>query len=106
MSAIRFGVRATAILSENISLLGFSVALFRKAGEAGRYGKYVSRILDLMVGGDSSVDSLSKREMEVLELIADGPSNKEICERLFLAMDTAKGHTLWLYAKLGVHSRT
>jgi LuxR family maltose regulon positive regulatory protein len=52
------------------------------------------------------VEPLSPRELEVLELIAQGLSNREICERLFLALSTVKGHNRNLYGKLQVQSRT
>lgn len=40
------------------------------------------------------IELLSQRELEVLQLIAQGLSNGEISERLFLALDTVKGHNL------------
>ena len=40
------------------------------------------------------IDPLSQRELEVLHLIAQGLSNQEISERLFLALSTVKGHNL------------
>ena len=49
---------------------------------------------------------LSQRELEVLQLIAQGLSNHEISERLFLALDTVKGHNRRIYGKLQVQSRT
>jgi len=52
------------------------------------------------------VEPLSERELEVLHLIADGLSNREIGERLFLALDTVKGHNRRIYGKLGVQRRT
>jgi LuxR family maltose regulon positive regulatory protein len=52
------------------------------------------------------VEPLSPRELEVLELIAQGLSNREICERLFLALSTVKGHNRNIYGKLQVQSRT
>jgi LuxR family maltose regulon positive regulatory protein len=42
----------------------------------------------------------------VLHLIARGLSNREIGERLFLALDTVKGHNRNIYDKLQVRSRT
>jgi LuxR family maltose regulon positive regulatory protein len=51
-------------------------------------------------------EPLSERELEVLQLIAQGLSNREIAERLFLALSTVKVHTRNIYGKLGVHSRT
>ncbi|NDJ54056.1 MAG: hypothetical protein GYB68_13365 [Chloroflexi bacterium] len=52
------------------------------------------------------LEPLSERELEVLALIADGLSNAEIGQRLFIAVGTVKRHTNNLYSKLGVHSRT
>jgi len=49
---------------------------------------------------------LSPRELEVLQLIAEGLSNHEIGERLFLALDTVKGHNRRIYDKLQVQRRT
>jgi LuxR family maltose regulon positive regulatory protein len=51
-------------------------------------------------------DSLSPREIEVLQLVAQGLSNREIGERLFLALDTVKGHNRNIFSKLGVKNRT
>ena len=52
------------------------------------------------------VEPLSRRELEILKLIAQGLSNREIGERLFLALDTVKGHNRRIYDKLQVQSRT
>jgi LuxR family maltose regulon positive regulatory protein len=52
------------------------------------------------------IELLSGRELEVLQLIAQGLSNREIGERLFLALDTVKGHNRRIYGKLQVHRRT
>jgi LuxR family maltose regulon positive regulatory protein len=51
-------------------------------------------------------EPLSQRELEVLELIAQGLSNREICERLFVALDTVKGHNRRIFGKLSVQRRT
>jgi LuxR family maltose regulon positive regulatory protein len=52
------------------------------------------------------LEPLSPRELEILRLIAQGLSNREIGERLFLALDTVKGHNRRIFAKLQVSSRT
>jgi LuxR family maltose regulon positive regulatory protein len=52
------------------------------------------------------VEPLSQRELEVLQLIAQGLSNDEIGKRLFLALDTVKGHNRRIYDKLQVQRRT
>jgi LuxR family maltose regulon positive regulatory protein len=51
-------------------------------------------------------DPLSQRELEVLQLIAQGLSNQEIGERLFLALDTVKGYNRRIFGKLQVQRRT
>jgi LuxR family maltose regulon positive regulatory protein len=54
----------------------------------------------------AEVDPLSPRELELLRLVAQGLSNQEIGERLFLALDTVKGHNRRIFAKLQVQRRT
>ncbi|HLE51982.1 MAG TPA: LuxR C-terminal-related transcriptional regulator [Anaerolineales bacterium] len=51
-------------------------------------------------------EPLSQRELEVLRLIAQGLSNREISERLFLALNTVKGHNRKIFGKLQVQRRT
>lgn len=52
------------------------------------------------------IEPLSQRELDILRLIAQGLSNREMSERLFLALDTVKGHNRRIYAKLQVQRRT
>jgi len=52
------------------------------------------------------IEPLSPRELEVLHLMAQGLSNQEICERLFLALSTVKGHNRNIFGKLQVQRRT
>ena len=49
--------------------------------------------------------ALSKRELEVLRLVAGGSGNREIARRLFISEATVKTHLLHLYDKLGVRER-
>jgi LuxR family maltose regulon positive regulatory protein len=51
------------------------------------------------------LEPLSERELEVLRLIAEGLTNREIAFRLTLAQSTVKVHTRNIYGKLDVHSR-
>ncbi|MGZ3623851.1 MAG: LuxR C-terminal-related transcriptional regulator [Ktedonobacteraceae bacterium] len=51
-------------------------------------------------------EPLSPRELEVLHLMAAGLSNQEMCERLFLALSTVKGHNRTIFGKLQVQRRT
>ena len=52
------------------------------------------------------IEPLSERELEVLELIAEGLTNPEIADRLYLSLNTVKVHTRNIYGKLDAHSRT
>jgi two-component system response regulator DevR len=56
--------------------------------------------------GDARLASLSDREREILNLIADGLTNRQIGERLFLAEKTIKNHVSGLLAKLKMQRRT
>ncbi len=49
---------------------------------------------------------ISKRELEVLQLISEGLSNQEIADRLFLSLNTVKTHSSNLFLKLDVKRRT
>lgn len=51
------------------------------------------------------VEPLSDREVEVVDLIAAGLTNREIAERLYLSLNTVKVHTRNIYGKLGVSNR-
>jgi LuxR family maltose regulon positive regulatory protein len=54
----------------------------------------------------SLVEPLTSREMEVLHLLGEGRSNREIAEALVITLNTVKKYTGNIYGKLGVHSRT
>lgn len=52
------------------------------------------------------IEPLTERELEILRLVAQGLSNSEISQRLFLALSTIKGHNLRIFDKLQVQNRT
>jgi LuxR family maltose regulon positive regulatory protein len=89
--------------------------LLVEAAARGIMPDYTARLLaafDAGAKGDTPpppqplVEPLSQRELEVLELIAQGLSNREISERLVLALSTVKGHNQNIYGKLQVKRRT
>lgn len=51
-------------------------------------------------------DSLTRRELQVLELLAEGLYNKEIAEKLFISEKTVKNHVSSIFKKIGVSDRT
>jgi LuxR family maltose regulon positive regulatory protein len=93
------------LLSEALShgimpdYLGRLLAVFEAEAQESEYKSHSSPAPPL-------IEPLSQREMEVLQLIAQGLSNRDICERLFLALDTVKGHNRRIYGKLDVRKRT
>lgn len=52
------------------------------------------------------LEPFSSRELEVLRLLSDGLSNREIAERLYLSIDTVKWYNKQVFLKLGVNNRT
>ena len=63
-----------------------------------------TRLVERMRGSDE--EALSSREIEVLEFVARGTSNKEIAKRLWVSETTVKSHLLHIFDKLGVTDRT
>jgi LuxR family maltose regulon positive regulatory protein len=58
------------------------------------------------VASSTLLEPLTRREQEVLGLIAEGASNQQIAEALVIALGTVKKHVTTIFAKLGVNSRT
>jgi LuxR family maltose regulon positive regulatory protein len=75
---------------------GYVVTLLEVAGEQGRPAPHRSGQL---------MGSLTAREREVLRLLVDGASNREIANHLVLSVNTVKKHVLNLCGKLGVQNR-
>ena len=71
------------------------------AGETSVPVHLVAKLADRVSG-----ETLSKREIEVLKLMAQGKSNKEIASTLFISEGTVKSHGKAIFAKMNVTSRT
>ena len=91
------------------------VKLLAEAVSRGVMPDYAGKLLAAMdaralpsprLAPQSLIEPLSSRELEVLGLIAQGHSNHEIGERLFLTLNTVKGHNQRIFGKLQVERRT
>jgi len=76
-----------------------------------RYAKKILALFDGKSDHTSSIqqpilDQLSRREIDVLELIAAGRTNQEIANKLVIALGTVKRHIYNIYSKMGVKNRT
>lgn len=75
-------------------------------------GFYVRRLLAVQWNKSATpsqaglIEPLSKRELEVLDLISQGSSNRDIADQLIISLGTVKKHAANIYGKLGVNSRT
>jgi two-component system nitrate/nitrite response regulator NarL len=90
VSSVRCASRGELLCSPAIA-----AALFRRVSLSAR-GAH---------GGDP-LTALTSREREVLGLISDGLSNKQIARHLSIALPTVRNHVHSILAKLGVHRRT
>ncbi len=68
-------------------------------------GKLVKGYLSSLDGSKNALSNLSKREQEILRLLADGYTNKEIAEKLFVSPSTVHTHRSNLMNKLNLNSR-
>ena len=66
----------------------------------------VSAIGRVAVSSADPVETLSRREREVYELVCEGLSNREIAKRLFISEATVKAHVHHVFDTLGIRSRT
>jgi DNA-binding NarL/FixJ family response regulator len=91
------------LLKERVSDLAVLVdALGRlREGECVVDPTIIARVLKRASAG-GGMDELTRREREVLALMAEGRSNKGICDRLFLSPKTVEAHVKHIFSKLGV----
>ncbi len=92
--------------------------LLVRVAESGFMARYASQLLavfgavqdgsqvPLLSTAHRLIEPLSQRQLEILRLIAQGLSNQQIGERLFLALNTVKGHNRIIFDKLQVQNRT
>jgi len=89
--------------------------LRRMKVENGKMEEYVRKLLAAFADKEFQppslspqplIEPLSERELEVLQLLAEGLTNPEIATKLFLSLNTVKVHTRNIYGKLDAHNRT
>jgi DNA-binding NarL/FixJ family response regulator len=88
-AAIRLVSRGETMISQEVARLLFSKPLGTSAPQPQA----------------SELDELSERELDVLKCLADGLTNSQIAERLFLSDGTVRNYISSIYSKLNVHSR-
>ena len=130
------GLEATKALSEklpDVSVLIFTAfserSLLSRGLESGAKGYILKeaphetlvRAIEKVAGGESFIDPalmpafltgkdreemLTAREREILQLLADGMSNADVAQRLFISQETVKSHVRHILAKLEADTRT
>ncbi|MEW6555557.1 MAG: response regulator transcription factor [Actinomycetota bacterium] len=106
--AIKAG--ATGYLLKNTDLDELTRAIHAVSrGEASLHSQAQAQLIReyaLMARQNRDTFGLSKRELEVLQLLADGYTNKDIAGKLFISTQTVKTHIGHIFEKLGVKDRT
>lgn len=86
-----------------------AIPLLEAADSAGMLSPSARKALAVLRHPEASqkpAGGLSRREIEILGLLAEGATNQEIADRLVIALGTAKRHTINIYTKLGAANRT
>lgn len=78
---------------------------FRYSDEAGRELRKLGRAVTRRTDGDSLPLGLTRRELDVIELVAAGRTNREIADELILSVRTVDRHVARIFEKLNVNSR-
>lgn len=102
---------ATSYILKDVDMDELAEAIRRAArGDVTLHPRVASRVLQELHGTNrdelNPFTELTKREMEVLKLIASGLSNNEIAEQLVISDHTVKGHVSNIFSKLHLADRT
>lgn len=103
-AAVGAGVRAYISASLSPDELRDSV-LLAASGQVVAAGPSLSSLQDLAARPDSSAEAVSDREIEVVRLVAQGATNREIASALTVTENTVKVHLRNIFHKLGVRNR-
>jgi len=113
LRAVKLGALGLVLKDQSVDVL---VAAIRKvyAGQIWLDPSLAARVIADMVGAPSSdqpnpeaakIGTLTKRELEVIGLICEGLSNRQIGERLVISEATVRHHLSAIFSKLGVQTR-
>jgi LuxR family maltose regulon positive regulatory protein len=95
---------AAADQGQQAAFAGKLLVLAGAGGQAGAAAQMATPEPGAPPTGDLNI--LSPREIEVLRLLAEGLTNKEIAQRLYISLRTVKYHTTNIFTKLNVDNRT
>lgn len=110
IEAVRIGVEGYALKDIDPPMLVDAIRASCE-GRSFLHPKLASRLMSGVrrqgsAGESKARDVLSQREVEVLELMAQGVNNREIGERLFISEKTVKNHANSIFRKIDVSDRT
>ena len=107
------GLEATKALLERVpdaSVLIFTAyserSLLSRGLESGAKGYVDPALMPAFLTGKDSSEMLTTREREILQLLADGMSNADVAQRLFISQETVKSHVRHILTKLEADTRT
>jgi DNA-binding NarL/FixJ family response regulator len=106
LRAVRATARGEAVLAPSVAALLMSRVRGAESGSPhAANATQAAHPAHAAAAGDGPAGPLSAREVEVLQLVASGATNREAAAKLFITEATVKSHLLNIYAKLGVSDR-
>jgi DNA-binding NarL/FixJ family response regulator len=108
--AFRLGVRGIVLKSKRLDDLFGAIDRIRR-GDTWLEGPALQKLLDQSLRGkkvkaeDGRIAQLTKREREIVKVVAGGKTNKQVSEELFISDATVRHHLCTIFDKLGVSSR-
>ena len=105
-AALRSGIRGVISREATSEEIESAIQAVHAGLVAITAGSLTELLRDVRPAGDALAEPLSDRELEVLNLIAEGQSNKLIAHSLGISEHTVKTHVASILAKLGAGSRT
>lgn len=102
--ALEAGASGYMLKDQDIDELVAAVRTVRAGGQA-LAPSLVPKLVSRLAEAPGSAQSLTRREIEVLQLLADGCSTKQLAENLGLSLNTVRNHVQSAINRLGAHSK-